>query len=269
MRWQLFIVIIGFMGALTGQAKVGSERPSLSDRDIGNRLRSEGIRFSRPSVTVWFENTRLTRHEMSEFAGLASKGVTDIQHYLRGVPAARPHLPVQIFVSSYTTISHTVQQGVFLPIERVKNKDAPYLHELTHVFAPCDHCPLWFSEGFASFVQSYISEHYGGYDGAVFARCGNQGIDKESARWKATPEGAAVMPFLGRFSEPPTVTEDRLNVAAPFYVMSQSLVKFLIENIGRTKVLKLLTATDFNVTLASVSGQSMAQWKRQWLAEIS
>jgi hypothetical protein len=42
-------------------------------------------------------------------------------------------------------------------MDMVRERTAPYQHETTCVVTPCDHCPMWFSEGLASYVQSYIT----------------------------------------------------------------------------------------------------------------
>jgi hypothetical protein len=75
---------------------------------------------------------------------------------------------------------------------------------------------MWFSEGLASHVQSYISEHAGGYDGGVFSQNGNRGINQDVRRWLASDSGQAVAPYIGVPGEPPAINYDRSNVAAPF-----------------------------------------------------
>lgn len=126
-------------------------------------------------------------------------------------------------------ISHSTARSIFLPIDKVRDRTAPYLHETTHVVAPCDNCPMWFSEGLASHVQSYISEHAGGYDGGVFSQNGNRGINQDVRRWLASDSGQAVAPYIGVLGEPPAINYDRSNVAAPFYVMAQSFVRFIVK----------------------------------------
>ena len=123
---------------------------------------------------------------------------------------------VRYFVSNQVQISHSNFRSIYLPLAKVKNQTAPYLHETTHLVAPCDDCPMWFSEGLASYVQSYVSEHTGGYDGGIFTRRGNRGINQDAKRWLASDRGQAVVPFLGIHGEPPSIDWDRTNVAAPF-----------------------------------------------------
>ena len=151
----------------------------------------------------------------------------------------------------------------------MQRKVAPYLHETTHLVAPCDDCPMWFSEGLAPYVQSYVSEHTGGYDGGIFTRRGNRGINQDAKRWLASDRGQAVVPFLGIHGEPPSIDSDRTNVAAPFYVMAQSFVKFLVEQVTMPKLKPVFEAKDFDTELQSSTGKKPAEWKELWLADLS
>src|SRR5260370_40307497 len=104
---------------------------------------------------------------------------------------------IRYFVSTQVQISHSNFRAIYLPMAKVKNHTAPYLHETTHLVAPCDECPMWFSQGLASYVQSYVSEHTGGYHDGIFTRRGNRGINQDARRWTACDRGQARDPVLG------------------------------------------------------------------------
>jgi hypothetical protein len=127
---------------------------------------------------------------------------------------------------------------------------------------------MWFSEGFASFVQSYVSEHMGGYDGIIFARNGNRGIDRDALRWMSNERGQAVLPFIGKHEEPPEINEDRAHVAAPFYVMAQSLVKYMVENSDVKTLRQVMDDPDFDQALERLTGKTPVQWKQNWLNRV-
>ena len=236
------------------------------DRQIASDLREHGVQIDQERATLWFDAGALSPKEMDEFAGLVNQGIGDIEAYLK-IPA--PDYKIRYYVSSQLSISHALGRSVFLPMQRVSSRTAPYLHETTHVVAPCLDCPMWFSEGFASFVQSYISEQVGGYDGGIFTRRGNRGIDRDAARWLANDRGQAVLPFLGRHGEPPEIAYDRSNVAAPFYVMAQSLVKFMVTQAGIDKIGTVMGAPDFDEALLKLTGSSSSDWKDQWLGDMT
>ena len=67
---------------------------------------------------------------------------------------------------------------------------------------------------------------------SLFNRSGNRGVDGEAARYLSSPRGTDVLPYVGVPGEPPEMESERRRVAAPFYVLSQSFVKFLIARVG-------------------------------------
>ena len=251
---------------MAASAPGAKQLPMPSDLAIAKRLKNQGIAVTRPGAIVWFERGVLTSEEMAGFANLVNQGIGDVSDYL-ALPARRR--PIRYYVSTEVELSHTSARGVFLPMWRVRRRSAPYLHETTHALVPCDGCPLWFSEGFASFVQSHVSENYGGYDGVVFSRSGNAGIDREAAEWLAAEGGSKVAKFVGLSAAPPKIACQRAQIAAPFYVMSHSFVKFLAERVPPEAFRKLLTVTDFASGLRRITRKSASSWKRDWLRYLA
>jgi hypothetical protein len=238
----------------------------ISDRELAADLTANGIAIDTDLASIWFENGVLEADQMKAFSELVNRGIIDIATYLGGTRNA--NRKIRYFISSQVQISHSTWRSVFLPMSKVQNRTAPYLHETAHVLAPCEDCPMWFSEGLACYIQSYVSEHAGGYDGGIFAHHGNRGIDQDARRWLASSRGQAVLPFLGVHGEPPEINYDRSNVAAPFYVMAQSFVKFMTERATPEKLRAVFEARDFDAGLQSATGKSSAEWKEQWLVEL-
>ena len=257
----LAVIVLSGALHLTGQ-------PWYADRQLASELMANGICVDQDRATIWFEGGVLESDEMIAFAQLVNRGILDIEAYLGSLNPNNGR-KIRYFVSNQVQISHSTWRTIYLPMSKVRNHTAPYLHETTHVLAPCDECPMWFSEGMASYVQSYISEHTGGYDGGIFSRRGNRGIDIDARRWLNSERGQAVVPFIGIKGEPPEINYDRSNVAAPFYVMAQSFVKFFMEHATAQQARAVMDAKDFDAELASATGKSAATWKDLWLAELS
>jgi hypothetical protein len=236
------------------------------DRQVALDLQQTGAHQETECAIVYFETGALSQDRMSTFTDLVAKGIQDIASYL-AVPLPRER-KVRYFISNQFSTSHSRGRSIYLPQERVANQSAPYLHETVHSIVPCQNCPMWFSEGFASFVQSYVSEHMGGYDGIIFARNGNRGIDRDALRWMSNERGQAVLPFLGKPEEPPEINEDRRNVAAPYYVMAQSLVKHIVENTDIKTIRQVMDDPDFASALGRITGKTAEQWKQAWLSRI-
>lgn len=252
-------------GALA-QVASGQMDSWMSDRNLAHGLMENGVGVETDRATLWFDGGALDADSRAAFAELVNRGILDIEAYL-GVSRAS-NRKIRYFISSQVEISHSTWRSVFLPLSKVENRTAPYLHETTHVLAPCDDCPMWFSEGLASYVQSYVSEHSGGYDGGIFSRRGNRGIDRDARRWLASERGQAVLPFIGVPGEPPAINYDRSNVAAPYYVMAQSFVKFLVEQATLDKLHGVFEARDFEAELKNSTAKSAAEWKELWLADL-
>jgi hypothetical protein len=228
------------------------------------------LRYDGERATVTFEDTSIPAREREEFARLVDRGVRDVEAYLR--PAAGSaglrEGRIDYRVGSEAPYAMTRWRTVFLPVARVRDHAAPYLHEAVHVLVRAPHRSVWLSEGFASFVESHVAENVGGYDARVFTRTGNTGVDGEARRWLAQDRGRAVVPWVGATGEPPGLDWDRRGVAAPFYVLSQSFVKFLIARVGLPQVLRMATSPDPEGLLARESGRTADVWKAEWQAAL-
>ena len=242
----------------------------MVDRDVTVNLRAEGIRYDRDNAVLYFEKDGLSSGDMEAFSTLVNQGIKDIENLLKIPDDKRREKtnPIFYFISSKIDISRSRMRTVYLPLWRVQRHEAPYLHETSHILARCDGCPMWFSEGFASWIQSYISENVGGYDAKVFARRGNQGVDAEAARWLGTSNGQAVLPFVTGAGVPPDIGTERRAVGTPFYVMSQSLVKHLVQKAGIEKVYALSESKSFEQDIEQAAGEPLQLLTSGWLASL-
>ncbi len=227
----------------------------------GSELRAgERMRVETSRATLEFEAGDLNPGEAEAFARLADRGVADVESLVAsGLPAwARRAGRIRFLVSSQIRISRTKHGVVYLPLERVKNSSAPYLHETVHALVPSRGNRTWLSEGLACYLESHVSETLGGYDAHVFTQAGNGGIHAAARRTLAGAPGRAVLPWVGGYGDPPRLEEDRSRVARPFYVLSQSLTKHLVEVVGLEAMIR-----------AVVTGRGdLGEWKRGWLAAL-
>jgi hypothetical protein len=230
----------------------------------GERVRKEMAR-----AVVEYQAGELTASEAEAFAELADRGVGDVASLLSaGLPAwARGPSRVRFVVSSRVPISRTRDSVVYLPLERVRSRTAPYLHETVHALVPARGDRTWLSEGLACYLESHVSETLGGYDAQVFTRAGNRGIDDAARRTLAAENGRAVLPWVGGRGDPPRLEEDRAGVARPFYVLSQSLTKHLVESVGLEAVVRILVSGRDDA-FQSATRRSDEDWRREWLARI-
>ncbi len=219
----------------------------------------------RGRITVAYECAALGREEARAFAALAAEGLRELER-LAGLPA-RARLRFELRAA--TRISTARGRTIFLPTHRVISRSAPYLHEIAHAVLPCRYAPAWFSEGLACYLESALSERGSGYDSRLFTGDGNRGVDADAARWLADRRGQKVLPYVGARGTPPGIVADRHNVAAPFYVLSHSLVKFLADREGLASLIGLARTRNFSSALRRISGKSALSWRSLWLAQMA
>jgi hypothetical protein len=228
------------------------------------------VRYDTDWTTVYFESGGLPPARMERFVRLLDQGIIDIETYVGGSPPEAGKVrKVTYYVKSDIEISWSYRHTVLLPLERVQTDSAPYLHETTHILFPVRSGSLWFAEGFASYVQSYVSEHLGGYDGYVFSKGGNGAVEGLARRYLRKPQGQAVVSYVGRDGAPPDLYSDRWGVAAPFYVLSHSFVKFIIERAGLDKVRPVLRSPSLDEAIEESTGQSVEAWRTAWLSSLA
>ena len=58
-------------------------------------------------------------------------------------------------------------------------------------------------------------------------------------------------------------------MARPFYVLSHSLTKYLVDSAGLDHAVRLLAASDAPGIFERETGRSESQWKSDWLAALA
>ncbi len=231
---------------------------------------ADRVKIETERAVVHFDTEDLPRAKMDEFAALVDRGVRDIEAFLRRGPGGTPFEARRItfYVSDRVGISRAGRRSVMLPLTRVRRAEAPYLHETTHVLLPGHSETVWLNEGFASYVESWVAENKGGYDAHVFSWAGNGGIDRDAARHLRTGHGQSALDYIGTDGVPRGFYRDRRRVAAPFYVLSQSFVKFLVERTGLHLVVDLFVERDIDRAVRIRTGRSIGEWKSDWLEAL-
>ena len=171
-------------------------------------------------------------------------------------------------LSEEIPISRTWGRTVVLPCGRVRTRRAPYLHETVHALVPARGDRTWLCEGFACYLESYVSATRRGYDAHVFTRAGDGGVHAAARRTLGSAAGQAVLPWVGGTGSPPRLDEDRDGVARPFYVLSHSLTKHVVEAAGLGVVVRVLVSSDPRA-LAELSGRTDEAWKAAWLESLA
>ena len=212
-------------------------------------------------AVVRYERAALSREEAAAFALLAARGIREVERLVGRRGRAR----LRFELRSDARISTARGRTISIPVHRVRGHTAPYLHEIAHVLLPGLEAPAWFSKGLACYLESALGERCHGYDSRLFTLKGNRGVDVDARRWLADRRGRKALPFIGTRGMPGGIIADRHNVAAPFYVLSHSLVKFLVERMGVRGVARLARARRFAGKVRHSTGKTVAGWRKEWL----
>jgi len=212
-------------------------------------------------AVVRYERAALSPEEAAEFAALAARGILEVE----SLAALAGGAALTFEVRGDGTISRARGRTVQLSAHRVRSRTAPYLHEIAHVLLPCTHAPEWFGEGLACYIEATVGELGGGYDSRLFTSDGNRGVVADAQQWLADPRGRAVLRFVGARGMPPGIVRDRMNVAAPFYVLSHALVQFLAAKTSIAFLARLARAKAFARELKRETGMTAAAWRSEWL----
>ncbi len=228
------------------------------------------IRIETERAVVEFDAGAMGDAEMREFAALADRGIGDIEALVAPglAPESRRRQRVRYVVTERVDLSRTYGSTVLLPLERVRAGRAPYLHETAHAVLPERRDWPWLSEGFASYLESWVSENRGGYDAHVFSRAGDRGVHRAALLHLSVAGGRDVLPYVGREGVPPGFDSERWRVARPFYVLSHSLCKYLVDHAGLPVVVGLLAAVEGRDTLPEATGRGREAWRRAWLEHL-
>jgi len=201
--------------------------------------------------------------------------------------------PVQFYLSPGRFVSHATGRGaVLVPLWRVQQGAAPLLHEASHEllattapFYPWELAdslarhsaetlfPLWLSEGLADYLAQATAAATGFHEGDIFHVGGLQHVDSVcAARLAVSPWRAAIVGKVGGQGRLDALfTTDRAEVAPTFYPCSQSLTKYLVQQIGVREVVGLFPAIPVGAWAAALEtrlGEAVADLRRAWLAKL-
>jgi len=233
--------------------------PQATDIQISETAR--GYVYVTSQAVVQFDRGSMSAAGRLEFVRLVDRGISDVSEFVNIVPSGK----LSFSVRHRTRMSRAYGSRISLPYRRGESRPAPYLHETVHaLLGRFNSSPAtWLSEGFASYVESYIAENFSGYNAGVFLRGGNLAVDAAALEHLKTSFGQAAFRAIGTRSVPESLDRDRESVAPPFYVLSQSFVKYLVDNAGLRAVVQL-----HRTSATVLGGRVLSDWKRHWRASL-
>jgi hypothetical protein len=132
---------------------------------------------------------------------------------------------------------------------------------------------VWLAEGFANYAEYELGPKLGLEPDRLFVKGDRTTVDAEARAWIREPRGAAVLPFVGSHGVPDGLLADRANVAPPFYVLSHSFIKHLVDRAGLAPIVRLYEqhfagTRSIEEDVKRTTGRDLAEWRREWLRVI-
>jgi hypothetical protein len=200
------------------------------------------------------------------------------RHGWQAVPVER----ITFYLSDDAFVSHASgRAAVFVPIARVLDGRAPYLHEAAHellassaVDTPATdgalrvRRPLWLTEGVPDYIAQVVAGEVGIVEVGPFASGGLAGADAVCAERARSTDGASMLPFVGGPGRPDVLfTTDRGRFAPTFYTCALSFTRFLADRAGLDALVGLfgVPPSQTSSRLDNLAGRPLAAHRRAWL----
>lgn len=277
------IVMCGLTAA-AGAQSTDLERRIADDADISDQLLKHGDSCESAHSIVRVEREQIDRTALAGFCNRAEAGVVAIREYLGDAldQAGGNHGKVVFNVTTRVRQAHAsmdiASPHVYLPLRRVQQDTAPYLHEAVHVMALWSRGKaLWLSEGFPEHVAAAVAAgttahyHHAPVEPRKLASLPEH---------LASAEGKLFLPLMGEDGLPyraaPEVREklallftDRKRYAAPYYMMAWSFVDFLVAERGVASLASIGRCDSPHACLNDASGMPSEQLRARWLNSLT
>jgi hypothetical protein len=246
------------------------------------KLAKEGSRIDGRHLTMWIppsfpraDAEALARRLDPAVGGLWERvGVHDWQRVPKG--------KITFYLVDDAFVSHASgRSAVFVPMARVRDGRAPYLHEATHELLASKQSerggdrstpvPLWMSEGMADYVARLVAQDNGITEQGPFGTPTLDGVDDVCAGRARTPDGAAMMPYVGGAGRPDVLfTTDRQRFAPTFYACSLSFTKYVAGRVGLDTLVGLFAfpPREMIKRLDRVAATPLATVRSEWLRSL-
>ena len=271
-----------------------SKVPMLHEGDSAGivYLIQHGIKVSNGEVDCWFPKDSLSIETMQQIVNKINAGVIGAEKLIRTPFAWQVHQKDEKY-TLYFRVDNFVSHASFynyvsIPFWRIKNDEAPWLHELIHEmlnskngrwFPPqktreerMKNQPLWLFEGLPEYISIDVFKQYNyrSYDVLTNSYYTLGEIDSLFIQDLRLPQTNYVLGFIGEKGVLPELfSKDRQLFAPIFYHGSCSFIKFLSTHYGIDMLVNAISSFDNEQSaIEHLTGKSMITLKDEWLKNL-
>ncbi|WP_432666644.1 hypothetical protein R9X47_09895 [Wukongibacter baidiensis] len=198
---------------------------------------------------IHIDKDYLTKLEMVDLAEKIEQGINDVKNYL-GDKYIRKDVSkekVEYYIKKRKDAGRSSAFGGDIELIKVKEKRSPYVHETVHVLASRNiDTKYWLFEGLAVHLQDIFGEN---------PSQPNMGTDIDKLAKEILENGVSddLLTFKNEFAYG--------GKARGFYILSASLVKYIENEYGKEKLLRIYYSED----IGDVTGKSFEDIKNGWM----
>jgi len=262
-----------------------AQQPLNWAADDGNRVAAlikDGAHVDGEHTIIWFPRS-FSRADAEALRGKLDPAVAGLWrrvgvHDWQIVPKGK----ITYYLVDDAFVAHASgRSAVFVPMARVQDGRAPYLHEATHELLaskrhdagqPAAVRPLWMTEGLPDYIARLVAQDTGITEEGPFGTPTLDGVDATCAERASTADGATMLPFVGAAGRPEVLfTTDRQRFAPTFYACSFSFTKYLASRVGLDALVGLfgLTPGEMATRLDRLAGAPLATLRAEWLKSVN
>ncbi len=288
----------------TGPSPIGTSLNAWDDdKPRKASLERDGLAVEGRHVVAWFPREAafqadpanssatpkppLTEADRREIVDRLDRGIAEAKRFIgkpdwsfRGDPRLYFYFPDANFIS-HAPGGNTA----FIPLWRIRDNQAPWLHEAMHLLIKVDgdwlsqpdglaeaRMPLWLHEGLAEAISMEVDARTGTRHYSPLVDVSADQLDAFAVEHiRACPDSQRLLTYVGgRGKLPELFGEDRRKYAAAFYAASTSFVRYLSRRErGYQHLLAAIAAFDREIeTYERLSGHPLETFKQKWAAEL-
>jgi hypothetical protein len=250
---------LAFSNTTIGAEYSGSKR----DLDTIRRIQQNADTYVSDRSILWIEKGYLSKSNVKRLHKKIDNSIHEIEDFIGikyDIDAYKTD-KIEYFIHSRHEPSHTItayqprkfmHPVIFLTF--ASEKKAPFVHETVHIIA-WDWHTLWLKEGLAIFLNDKL----GGYPS--FPNFGKN-IDKLA---KSNLRFPSIIAKIGQDGIAKFSNREERRI---FYLLSGSFVKFIYDNIGMEKLMKIYREKNTSNAVKELTGKKLDVWKKEWIDSI-
>jgi len=284
------LLVSTFAFTAFGQPPGGLDPRARDAGFVASLTGDDGMSATAGRAKVYVPAGGMPKGDLDALAASLNKGIEAILAVTHS-PRSWQHVPATItyYFHREMAISHAdaPNSRLFIAFPRLKDAQAPLLHETTHVVLSPDRSyiaahpeifeaatgdgSVWLGEGLPTYVGYSAARLSGVAEGDPIGSGDLEHVDSVCAQSLTTPVGAEVLSFIGVEGAPAALSsrDRRAAIAPAFYACATSFVKFLVAAVGIDAVVDSLWELHSEPAIEKAAGKTMDALRAEWRGRLA